>query len=70
MVFFLSLYVLNLVNAGDQSSQVSMKIKPGVLISNHNCQGIFFRELIDIDGEDALKTNMAGFGLIGKSPPK
>ena len=28
------------------------------------------RELIDIDGEDALKTDLAGFGLISNSSPQ
>ena len=41
-----------------------------VAFTNCECGGEEFGELIDIDGEDALKTNMAGFGLIGKSPSK
>lgn len=31
---------------------------------------VSFGELIHIDGEDALKTDTAGFGLIGHSSPK
>jgi len=68
--YFLSLYgenpramldfALNLVNAGDESSQVSLKIKA-------NYQRVFFGKLIHIDGEDALKTDTAGFGLVGDS---
>ena len=41
-----------------------------VAFTNCECGGQEFGELIDIDGEDALKTNMAGFGLISNSPPQ